>query len=135
MIIQNEKKSNHSCTLCSGSTCQLCGEKCLKFEPPSLNCQQCGTRVKKNANFFVCADGSALWCQKCYIALPPVIAPAAPRQLHSVDSTQDMTTCDSAVDLTLTVSNDNAAQLDDEQEQEQGEQTCSADSSKLVGHH
>lgn len=90
MCIQSEKKNQHSCTLCSGSTCQLCGEKCLKFEAPSLNCQQCGIRIKKNATFYVCNDGSSLWCQKCYVSLPPVIVPGAPRPIHNVDSSADL---------------------------------------------
>lgn len=85
--LQRERREQHNCSLCCGSTCQLCGEKCLKYEPPSLNCQQCGTRVKKNGIFYVCADGSALWCQKCYISLPPVIVAGAPRPLDRGDGT------------------------------------------------
>jgi hypothetical protein len=81
--VQSERRKEHNCSLCCGSTCQLCGEKCLKYEPPSLNCQQCGTRIKKNGIFYVCGDGSALWCQKCYISLPPVIVAGAPRPLHN----------------------------------------------------
>lgn len=96
--MQSEKKSQHSCTLCCGSTCQLCGEKCLKFEAPSLNCQQCGTRIKKNAIFYLCNDGSSLWCQKCYISLPPVIIPCAPRPIHLLEN------CSSSVDLTTETS-------------------------------
>eukprot|EP00428_Durinskia_dybowskii_P061633 CAMPEP_0170382260 /NCGR_PEP_ID=MMETSP0117_2-20130122/14849_1 /TAXON_ID=400756 /ORGANISM="Durinskia baltica, Strain CSIRO CS-38" /LENGTH=1656 /DNA_ID=CAMNT_0010637889 /DNA_START=260 /DNA_END=5230 /DNA_ORIENTATION=+ len=91
-VKEKEKRSQHSCSLCCGSTCQLCGEKCLKYEAPSLNCQQCGTRIKKNGIFYVCADGSALWCQKCYMALPPVISPGAPRPLHECDSQAELIT-------------------------------------------
>ena len=35
------KKATHSCTLCLGSTCPLCGEKCLRFEAPVLTCHVC----------------------------------------------------------------------------------------------
>mmetsp|Transcript_28045 Transcript_28045/g.47150 ORF Transcript_28045/g.47150 Transcript_28045/m.47150 type:complete len:1859 (+) Transcript_28045:236-5812(+) len=79
-----EKKMQHNCSLCCGSTCYLCGEKCKKFESASLNCQQCGQRIKKNGVFHVAVDGSVLWCQKCYISLPPLIhhgsIPPSPEQ-------------------------------------------------------
>eukprot|EP01031_Cornospumella_fuschlensis_P031386 gene31386-37937_t len=70
-----DRKSQHKCTLCSGSLCQLCGEKCLKFETPSLFCHStsCGQRIKKNAQYYIAADGSLVWCQKCYGSLPSIL--------------------------------------------------------------
>ena len=69
-----ERRSNHSCTLCSGSSCPLCGEKCLKFEPPTLICYgTCCQRIKKNSVYYVSEDGLVIYCQKCFSNLPAVI--------------------------------------------------------------
>eukprot|EP01038_Epipyxis_sp_PR26KG_P007672 gene7672-10441_t len=69
-----DRKANHSCSLCAGSTCVLCGEKCLKFEPPVLVCfGTCCQRIKKGSVYYIAIDGAMQWCQKCFIALPPVV--------------------------------------------------------------
>jgi len=69
-----EKRVSHSCTLCSGSSCPLCGEKCLKFEPPTLICYgTCCQRIKKYSVYYVSIDGLLVYCQKCFSNLPPVI--------------------------------------------------------------
>ena len=39
------KSLSHSCQLCQGQTCILCGDKCLKLEPPVIICQHCNKRV------------------------------------------------------------------------------------------
>lgn len=71
---QMDRKSTHSCTLCQGASCPLCGEKCLKFDPPVLVCHgTCLQRVKKNSVYYVTVDGIMLWCQRCYSGLPHVI--------------------------------------------------------------
>ena len=72
---QMERRNEHSCSLCCGSLCYLCGEKCLKFDAPVLQCQaaNCGQRIKKNALYYLTPDSSMLWCQKCYTALPQQI--------------------------------------------------------------
>jgi hypothetical protein len=71
---ETERKSTHSCTLCQGSSCPLCGEKCLKFDPPVLVCHgTCLQKVKKNSVYYVTTDGIMLWCQRCYTGLPPVV--------------------------------------------------------------
>lgn len=83
-----ERKSNHKCGLCSGSLCVLCGEKCLKFETPTLFCHAatCGQRIKKHSVFFISPDGTLIWCQKCYVNLPSVLnegmegVPALPKR-------------------------------------------------------
>ena len=71
-----DRKAAHSssCKLCLGEMCVLCGEKCLKFEPPVLVCHgTCVTRIKRNALYYVTSDGVMLWCQKCYMGLPTVV--------------------------------------------------------------
>lgn len=69
-----ERRATHSCTLCSGASCPLCGEKCLKFEPPTLICYgTCCQRIKKNSVYYVSEDGLVIYCQKCFSNLPPVI--------------------------------------------------------------
>ena len=71
-----DRKASHSssCKLCLGEMCVLCGEKCLRFEPPVLVCHgTCMSRIKKNAIYYVTSDGIMLWCQKCYIGLPAVV--------------------------------------------------------------
>lgn len=57
-----------------GSSCPLCGEKCLKFEPPVLVCHgACSQRIKRNSIYFVTRDGASVWCQKCFASVPHVI--------------------------------------------------------------
>lgn len=68
---------HHACTLCQGFCCFLCGEKCLRVEPPILVCHgTCGQKIKKNCIYYVSRDGFMLWCQKCHSGLPSVAAEA-----------------------------------------------------------
>ncbi|CAM9233171.1 unnamed protein product, partial [Phaeothamnion confervicola] len=70
----SQRRSEHDCSLCQGQTCMLCGDKCLRLEPPVLICHgQCNQRIKRDGMFYITRDGSRLWCQKCYQALPPHI--------------------------------------------------------------
>ncbi|CAN0243264.1 unnamed protein product, partial [Hapterophycus canaliculatus] len=39
------KSLSHACQLCQGQTCALCGDKCLKLEPPVIICHHCNKRV------------------------------------------------------------------------------------------
>jgi hypothetical protein len=49
-VVQEE---NHSCSLCQGHTCHLCGEKCLKFDPPVLTCAgSCGQNIRRGAFYY-----------------------------------------------------------------------------------
>jgi len=68
-----ERKESHNCSLCMGSQCHLCGEKCLKFEPPALGCQTCAQKIKRNSIYFISPDGLYTWCQKCQVTLPTII--------------------------------------------------------------
>lgn len=71
---QCSRKSAHSCSLCVGSLCRLCGEKCLKLETASFFCQgPCAQRVKKNSIYFVSKDALNVWCQKCHQSLPSLL--------------------------------------------------------------
>jgi hypothetical protein len=68
---ENLRKQGHSCALCGGETCGLCGEKCLKFEAPVIICQgPCGLRIKRNSTYFVSKDGSCHLCHKCHQSSP-----------------------------------------------------------------
>lgn len=70
-----ERKKEHSCSVCSGETCFLCGDMCLRFESPVLVCHgSCGQRIKKQSVFFVSADASDVYCQRCYCNLPVVLS-------------------------------------------------------------
>lgn len=60
-----QKASEHTCALCQGQDCGLCGEKCIKLDPPVLLCQgACLQRIKKGAIYYVSKDGIRLFCQK-----------------------------------------------------------------------
>lgn len=94
-----DRKAHHSssCKLCQGEMCNLCGEKCLKFEPPVLVCHgSCMQRIKRNAIYYVTSDGIMLWCQKCYTALPQLIMelhdrpPVLKRQLLRCKSDEEV---------------------------------------------
>jgi uncharacterized protein (UPF0212 family) len=76
-VIQAEKKSQHSCSVCLGSCCTLCGDRCLKYEPAIMVCHgSCGQRIKRNNTYFVAIDGGMVWCQKCYAGTGPVMVEA-----------------------------------------------------------
>lgn len=45
------KSLNHACQLCQGQTCVLCGDKCLKLEPPVIICHHCNKRVVRGGEF------------------------------------------------------------------------------------
>lgn len=71
---ENERKRPHYCAHCKGSSCVLCGEKCLKLESQVIVCSgSCGQKIKKHHVYYVTIDATAHWCQKCYNNLPPVI--------------------------------------------------------------
>lgn len=54
------KSLSHSCQLCQGQTCALCGDKCLKLEPPVIICHHCNKRVVRGGeNPFV---SFRFWC-------------------------------------------------------------------------
>lgn len=44
------KSLSHSCQLCQGQTCALCGDKCLKLEPPVIICHHCNKRVVRGGD-------------------------------------------------------------------------------------
>lgn len=46
------KSLSHACQLCQGQTCVLCGDKCLKLEPPVIICHHCNKRVVRGGEFF-----------------------------------------------------------------------------------
>jgi len=53
-----DRKAAHACTSCCGNTCHLCGERCLKFEPPTLICYgTCQQRIKRNNLYYLTLDG------------------------------------------------------------------------------
>lgn len=67
-----KKASEHRCSLCKGQECELCGEKCIRLEPPVLMCQgQCGQRIKRGGVYYISQDGSRIFCQR-YVPLPPI---------------------------------------------------------------
>ena len=53
------KSLSHSCQLCQGQTCALCGDKCLKLEPPVIICHHCNKRVVRGGEKFF------IWC--CFV--------------------------------------------------------------------
>ena len=68
---QQQQHHGHDCDLCRGNECPLCGEKCLKFDPPVLPCSgTCGLNIRRTATYYMSADGYRFWCQRCFNALP-----------------------------------------------------------------
>ncbi|CBJ29267.1 Zinc finger, TAZ-type [Ectocarpus siliculosus] len=65
------KSLSHSCQLCQGQTCTLCGDKCLKLEPPVIICHHCNKRVVRGGVYHITRDGCRLWCSRCHPGLPP----------------------------------------------------------------
>lgn len=69
-----KKASEHRCSLCKGHECELCGEKCIRLEPPVLMCQgQCGQRIKRGGVYYISKDGSRIFCQRCVDGLTVIV--------------------------------------------------------------
>lgn len=58
------RRAAHSCSFCQGQACALCGDKCLKFDPPVLFCDHCGERMRRGAHYFRAPTGQR-WCTRC----------------------------------------------------------------------
>ena len=72
--LKRQQERAHECSLCQGHTCPLCGEKCLKFDPPVLHCAgTCNQTIRRSALYHSAPDGLRHWCQRCYNSLPAVV--------------------------------------------------------------
>ena len=71
-----QQSHGHDCELCRGNECPLCGEKCLKFDPPMLPCSgTCALNIRRGAIYYMTPDGCRFWCQRCFNALPQIVPP------------------------------------------------------------
>jgi len=71
-----QRSHGHDCDLCRGNECPLCGEKCLKFDPPMLPCSgTCALNIRRGAVYYMTQDGCRFWCQRCFNALPQAVPP------------------------------------------------------------
>lgn len=60
-----QKITDHSCSLCQGQQCELCGEKCGRLEPPVLICQgSCYQRIRKGTQYYISTDSTRIYCQR-----------------------------------------------------------------------
>ncbi|XP_010539592.1 PREDICTED: histone acetyltransferase HAC1-like [Tarenaya hassleriana] len=52
----------------SENSCQLCAVEKLTFEPPPIYCTPCGSRIKRNANYYTVGAGDTrhCFCIPCY---------------------------------------------------------------------
>lgn len=70
----SKQSKPHSCVICHGRTCKMCGEGCLSLEPSLVVCQgPCLQKVRKGSVYYVSKCGAQIWCHKCYLNLPSVI--------------------------------------------------------------
>ncbi|CAK8998039.1 Histone acetyltransferase p300 (p300 HAT) (E1A-associated protein p300) (Histone butyryltransferase p300) (Histone crotonyltransferase p300) (Protein 2-hydroxyisobutyryltransferase p300) (Protein lactyltransferas p300) (Protein propionyltransferase p300), partial [Durusdinium trenchii] len=69
---KKEAMETHSCELCKGERCAICGLKCLEFQEPILRCSApCKARINRNATYYrLGGDRGQHWCNKCFKALP-----------------------------------------------------------------
>jgi hypothetical protein len=68
---------SHSCQWCEGRICSICAHGCLQLEPTLLICSgpSCaGARIRKGATYYIAADGSRQFCQRCYAGLPAILS-------------------------------------------------------------
>lgn len=63
----NDKQlTEHSCELCEGKICFLCGDKCLKYCPPVIYCDgPCMQRILRNSYYYTVTGKKGRWCVKC----------------------------------------------------------------------
>ncbi|GKY90780.1 hypothetical protein MPSEU_000050800 [Mayamaea pseudoterrestris] len=70
--------AEHACDTCEGRTCVVCLQKCLMLEPTLLICNGAacaGSRIRKNAVYYIASDGSRQFCQRCHTSLPAILPP------------------------------------------------------------
>jgi len=49
VVLERVRQQSHSCDVCQGNTCKLCGEGCLHFTPPALRCQgPCAKLIRRD---------------------------------------------------------------------------------------
>lgn len=59
-----KRKEAHSCGFCQGQMCRLCGDKCLRFDPPVMSCDCCMERIKRGDTYYRAPSGQR-WCARC----------------------------------------------------------------------
>jgi hypothetical protein len=58
------RKDAHKCGFCHGQMCKLCGDKCLRFDPPIMSCDCCMERIKRGDVYYRAPSGQR-WCARC----------------------------------------------------------------------
>jgi hypothetical protein len=90
------------------NACLVCGETCLKFEPPVYYCNgRCGgQRIRRNAFYYTNSNNTYHWCSSCFTDLrndQPIKLPdstlfkadlAKNKKKHSEDSEEPWVQCD-----------------------------------------
>lgn len=59
-----KRRKAHYCEFCHGEVCAICGEKCLRFDPPLISCDCCGDRIKRGDTYYR-NTRSQRWCVRC----------------------------------------------------------------------
>jgi hypothetical protein len=59
-----KRKDAHKCGFCHGQMCKLCGDKCLRFDPPIMSCDCCMERIKRGDVYYRAPSGQR-WCARC----------------------------------------------------------------------
>lgn len=85
--------AGHSCHWCQGKICSICEQGCLPLEPALLTCSgpHCaGSRIRKAAVYHIAADGSSMYCQRCFLGLPAVLPSTGRDHPGSVSYKRDL---------------------------------------------
>ena len=61
---EENRKEVHECHFCQGQVCVVCGDKCLRFDPPTLYCDCCGEKIKRSDSYYRNKIGHR-WCLRC----------------------------------------------------------------------
>eukprot|EP01138_Halocafeteria_seosinensis_P008764 gb/GECG01008958.1/.p1 GENE.gb/GECG01008958.1/~~gb/GECG01008958.1/.p1 ORF type:complete len:1563 (+),score=226.99 gb/GECG01008958.1/:1-4689(+) len=61
---EDSRKQVHECHFCQGQICVVCGDKCLRFDPPTLYCDCCGEKIKRSDSYYRSKIGHR-WCMRC----------------------------------------------------------------------
>lgn len=97
---ESSRKASHSCSFCHGHVCPVCGDKCLKFDPPGMQCDCCGERIRRG-NYYYRSRSGHRWCVRCVTtggkanaqpgAVLPPISPSAAKALTCKRETDEST--------------------------------------------
>lgn len=66
ILAESKQDAAHSCYICIGNTCPICGQKCLDLNHRQMACSgTCEQNIRRGSVYFITPDGTRAWCSRC----------------------------------------------------------------------